>query len=298
MTHVVAIVPAYNRADTVSATVTALRTIADVLDIIVIDDGSRDRTAAQAAAAGARVIELARNHGKGAAVAAGIAASGAPEIYLLIDADLGASAAHADKLLTPIIAGATDMAIAVFAVDEPGESGTEGVLGVTDESSDSKRRIGGFGLVKRVAVRILRSQTGTTFAEPLSGQRAVRGSLLRSLELADGFGLEIGLTLDAVARGAVVTEVQVPFAHRPTGRDLGGFAHRARIGRHVLNAAAARIGRGRTLLCVLVGGDSDRSVSLLRPRWVIRVRAVLARLFRGVGAVVPCRMGRRLRRRT
>ncbi len=221
MTHAVAIVPAFDRADTVGATVTALRTVPDVLDVIVVDDGSRDRTAAAAAAAGARVIELARNRGKAAAVAAGVAASGAPDVYLLIDADLGGSAALAADLLQPVGQGEADMTIAVFGGAE----------------SPS-----GFGLVKAFAARVLRSETGLELAEPLSGQRAVRGPLMRSLQLAPGFGLEVGLTLDAADRGARISEVEIGFSHRQTGRDLSGFAHRARIGRHVYLAVVARTG--------------------------------------------------------
>lgn len=229
MTHAVAIVPAVNRADTVGATVTALRTVSDVLDVIVVDDGSRDRTAAVAAAAGARVVELARNRGKGAAITAGIAASGAPDVYLLIDADLGDSAALAGDLLQPVALGDADMAIAVF------------------DAPDGR---GGLGLVKGFAARVLRSDTGLDMAEPLSGQRAVRGPLLRSLQLAPGFGLEIGMTLDAADREAVISEVAVGFTHRQTGRDLSGFAHRARIGRHVYLAVVSRIGWPKAIYCL------------------------------------------------
>ena len=259
MTHAVAIVPAYDRADTVGATVTALRTVPDVLDVIVVDDGSSDRTAAVAAAAGARVIELARNRGKGAAIAAGVAASGAPDAYLLIDADLGRTAALAGDLLRPVALGAADMTIAVF--DSPPDGG-------------------GFGFVKGFAARVLRAETGLSLAEPLSGQRALRGPLLRSMELADGFGLEIGLTLDAASRGASISEIEVGFSHRPTGRDLSGFAHRARIGRHVYRAAASRIGDPKTIYLLFT---SIMSRALLPVRTAfrhrpLRIREALRRL--------------------
>lgn len=242
MTHAVAIVPAFNRVDTIGATVTALRTVPDVLDVIVVDDGSRDRTAAAAGAAGARVVELARNRGKGAAVTAGISASGAPDAYLLIDADLGCSAALAGDLLLPVAQGAADMTIAVLGSPERG---------------------GGFGFVKGFAARVLRSETGLSLAEPLSGQRAVRGSLLRSLHLAPGFGLEIGLTLDVANRGASIREVEVGFTHRQTGRDISGFAHRARIGRHVYLAAVARTGWPKAVY-FLVASLLSRVVSMAR----------------------------------
>lgn len=221
MTYAVAIVPAYNRADTVGATVVALRAVPDVLDVIVVDDGSTDRTASVAAGAGARVVELARNRGKGAAIAAGVAASGAPEVYLLVDADLGGSAALAGALLEPIARDTADMTIAVF-----------GPLS----------RPSGFGMVKAFATQVARSETGLKLAEPLSGQRAVRGSLLRSVELSERFGLELGLTLDAAERGARIREIEIGLEHRPSGRDLSGVAHRARIGRDVWRAAVSRIG--------------------------------------------------------
>ncbi|MCY4516882.1 MAG: glycosyltransferase [Acidimicrobiaceae bacterium] len=258
MTHAVAIVPAFNRADTVGATVTALATVPDVLDVIVVDDGSRDRTAAAAAAAGARVVELARNRGKGAAITAGIAASGAPDAYLLIDADLGDSAALAGDLLQPVALGMADMTIAVLGSPERG---------------------GGFGFVKRFAARVLRSETGMSLAAPLSGQRAVRGSLLRSLHLAPGFGLEIGLTLDAANRGASIREVEVGFTHRQTGRDLSGFAHRARIGRHVYLAALPRVG-GPQLIYYLIASVLSRVVSTARPGPLRDRRRLLGRTAR------------------
>ncbi len=242
MTHVVAIVPAFDRADTVGATVTALRTVPDVLDVIVVDDGSRDRTASAAAAAGARVVELARNRGKAAAVVAGVAASGAPDVYLLIDADLGGSAALAGGLLQPVAQGEADMTIAVF------------------DAAEGSR---GFGLVKGFAARVLRSETGLELVEPLSGQRAVRGPLLRSLQLAPGFGLEIGLTLDAADRGARISEVEIGFSHRQTGRDLSGVAHRARIGRHVYLAVVARTGWPKAVSC-LAASLLSRVISAVR----------------------------------
>ena len=258
MTHAVAIVPAFNRVDTIGATVTALRTVPDVLDVIVVDDGSRDRTAAAAAAAGARVVELARNRGKGSAITAGISASGAPDAYLLIDADLGCSAALAGDLLLPVALGAADMTIAVLGSPERG---------------------GGFGFVKGFAARVLRSETGLSLAAPLSGQRAVRGSLLRSLHLAPGFGLEIGLTLDAANRGASIREVEVGFTHRQTGRDLSGFAHRARIGRHVYLAALPRVGSPK-LIYYLIASVLSRVVSTARPGPQRDRRRLLGRMAR------------------
>ena len=48
------------------------------------------------------------------------------------------------------------------------------------------------------------------------------------LPFAHGFGMEIGMTIDAVRAGHRVVEIELDLAHRASGRTLGGFAHRAR----------------------------------------------------------------------
>ena len=126
MTHVVAIVPAKNRVDSIAATVTALVELDMIGEVVVVDDCSIDGTGEMARKAGARVVTLERNLGKGGAVAAGVAASGAPESYLLIDADLGASAAHANILLQPLADDQADMTIGSFP--KPGRSRGFGIV--------------------------------------------------------------------------------------------------------------------------------------------------------------------------
>ena len=144
--HVVAIVPANNRVDSVAATVTALAQIPDVVEVLVVDDGSIDGTAETAEKAGARILSLNVNVGKGDAVLAGIAASGAPQSYLLIDADLGESAIHAAELLKPLSDDTAEMVIGVFP---------------------KAGRSRGFGLLKRVASQILLDATGQKFVQGL-----------------------------------------------------------------------------------------------------------------------------------
>jgi hypothetical protein len=48
------------------------------------------------------------------------------------------------------------------------------------------------------------------------------------LPLAHGFGMEIGMTIDAVRAGHRVIEIELDLAHRATGRTLAGFVHRGR----------------------------------------------------------------------
>jgi len=80
------IVPAFNEGPSIGALVSELRAAAEWREILVIDDGSRDGTAAQAASSGARVIHHPYNKGNGAAVKTGIRqATGV--FILIIDAD-------------------------------------------------------------------------------------------------------------------------------------------------------------------------------------------------------------------
>ncbi|MCP3937568.1 MAG: glycosyltransferase [Actinomycetia bacterium] len=218
--QIVAIVPAFNRADSVAATVAALLELDDVSGVVVVDDGSSDDTAARAAESGARVVVLEQNQGKAAAVRAGWITTDAP-ILLLVDSDTGATAAEAVALIPPVVGGHLDMSIAVL----PSAGGR-----------------GGFGLVKNFAANVLKQGTGADFAAPLSGQRCLRSEVMSALGPVDRFGLEVALTLDAATAGFRVGEVEAGFDHHHTGRTLAGFRHRFRQGRDLYRAGSSRIG--------------------------------------------------------
>lgn len=219
--HVVAIVPARDRADRIAATVVALGEIDAVDRVLVVDDGSTDATADAARAAGADVLVLPTNRGKGGAVAAGVAATPEATVYLLIDADLAATAGAADALLAPVLDGAADMTVGVL----PPSEGR-----------------GGFGSIRRLSAWGIRRASGLSTRAPLSGQRAVRASYLRpGLASSARFGLEVAMTIDLVRAGARVAEIDVPMDHRHTGRSLRGFAHRGRQGIDIVAALAPRL---------------------------------------------------------
>jgi hypothetical protein len=215
----------------VGPTVRALRGLEGVDDVLVVDDGSIDDTAEVARASGARVLRLPVNRGKGGAVSAGVEATPEADVYLLIDADVGDGATAAAALLEPVLAGEADLAVGVL----PAAGGR-----------------GGFGFVRDLARAGITRACGFRPEAPLSGQRAVRAPLLRSLELAPRFGLETAFTIDAVRAGARVIEVPVVMGHRQTGRTLAGFAHRARQGRDIARALWPRLTTGRTRMALLV----------------------------------------------
>lgn len=218
MTRVAAIVPARNEADSIAATVRSLLDQPLIEEVLVVDDGSRDLTACEARRAGAQVINLLRNRGKGAALEAGFRATGA-EFLLLVDADLGGGAGEVARLLPPLFRGEADLVIGRM----PPMGG------------------GGFGLVRAAARQGVTRLVGQVPVSVLSGQRAVsRRGMDLLLPLAGGFGVEAGMAIDAVRRGLRVKEVPVNIFHRPTLRDLSGFIHRGRQLRDVVSAIWAR----------------------------------------------------------
>jgi len=206
-----AIVAARNEADRIGETVRALRGAFPGARIWVADDASEDGTAEAALAAGAEVVSRGRPHGKGANVtAAAEAALGVeapPRLVLLCDGDLGASAARLAPLVEAVRRGECDLAVAAFA-----------------------RRVGGgFGLALGFARWAIRRRCGLETGAPISGQRAMRAEVLRAaLPFAPAYGMEIGMTIDAVRAGYALREYEIDLEHRATGRSFAGFAHRAR----------------------------------------------------------------------
>jgi len=223
--RVQALVPAYREADRVGETVEALLAIPGVDEVVVVDDGSPDATAAVALAAGATILRVPRRIGKGGAVEGALRRLDPADVWLLADADLGRSASALAVLLEEVRAGRADLAIAAFPTLEGG----------------------GLGTVKRTAARLIRLLGRFAAEEPLSGQRAISAACLAAVRpLAAGFGVETGMTIDAARAGFRVVEVPVPgLAHRATGRSWRGFAHRGRQGIDVLRAAARRAVRLR-----------------------------------------------------
>jgi glycosyltransferase involved in cell wall biosynthesis len=108
------VIPAFNEAPTVGDVVAVAKGSPLVSRVVVVDDGSTDRTAEAARAAGAdAVIGDGINRGKGAAVRLGVAATSAP-VVLLLDADmLGFTTGHLREVLSPVTSGGAAMSAGI-----------------------------------------------------------------------------------------------------------------------------------------------------------------------------------------
>jgi glycosyltransferase involved in cell wall biosynthesis len=211
MTSAAAIVAAHNEADAIGTTLESLARAMPGAAFYVADDGSSDETTAVAEEHGAEVVGRLESLGKGGNVtaAAEVALRNLDDetTVLLCDADLGTSAGELVALVDAVDEGDCDLAIAKFA----------------------RREGGGFGIAVGYARGKIEELSGFRAEAPISGQRAMRASTLRELlPFADGWGMEMGMTIDAVRSGRRVKEIELPLTHRSTGRTLGGFLHRAR----------------------------------------------------------------------
>jgi glycosyltransferase involved in cell wall biosynthesis len=244
---VAAIIAAKDEAARIASTITAVRRIAGVDLVIVVDDGSSDATGQLARETGAVVVVHARNRGKAAAMATGArtaadrdvsdpATSGRARELLFVDADLEDSAANMAVLLAPVVSGEADMTIAVLPPQTTSGSG--------------------HGLVVRLARNGVESLAGWTATQPLSGMRCLsREAFDAASPLARGWGVEVGLTIDVIGAGLRVLEVPCDLQHRVSGSDWQGQVHRAKQYRDVwLALAARRVARRRVRGLVRVRG--------------------------------------------
>jgi glycosyltransferase involved in cell wall biosynthesis len=204
-------------------TVRSLRRSFPDAEVIVGDDGSRDRTADIAEDAGAVVLRLPRR-GKGQALSAAERAA-PPGALLLCDADLSGE-------LSPLLGDGVDLNVAAFA----------------------ERLGGGFGVAKRIARILIARLGGFESREPLSGQRALSAAARAAcFPVAAGFGCEVRMTIDAARAGLRIRETELPLQHRTTGRTPAGFVHRGRQLRDSLYACGPLGVNFRGLRLPLVG---------------------------------------------
>ncbi|MGR7024909.1 glucosyl-3-phosphoglycerate synthase [Geodermatophilus sp. URMC 62] len=214
-TTVSVVLPALDEEATVGAIVTAIQETlvlgAPLVDeVVVVDSGSADRTAAVAAAAGARVVDVAtvlpahgRVAGKGEALWKGLAAT-TGDLVVFVDADLvGFDPQFVVGLLGPLL-GDPDIGYVKALYDRPLTT-AEGVV-----------PSGGGRVTELVARPLLNAfwPELAGFVQPLSGEYAGRRELLEQVPFVSGYGVELGLLVDLAGLAGVDALAQVDLGTR------------------------------------------------------------------------------------
>lgn len=207
------VVPAYDEATrlprTLAAASEALPSLAVTSEIIVVDDGSHDRTAEVArrfaGAVPVRVLSLPRNSGKGAAVAAGIEAS-SHALVAFTDADCPYDLESLRPMLAALTVGRIDVAIGARELPDSQVSHGYGALRFASGKV--------FSWLTWLAI-------GLPFRDSQCGLKAFRRDVARSLfavRTVDRFGFDFELLAAAVANGLVVERFPVRLTHDDDSR--------------------------------------------------------------------------------
>jgi glycosyltransferase involved in cell wall biosynthesis len=196
---VTVIVPAKDEARTIEQVLDRLATLPWRLEILVVDDGSVDDTAAIVERhGGARVLRHARNQGKGAAVRTGIAAS-TGDFVVIQDADLEYDPADLPKLLDPLLSGVADV-----------------VYGTRLRGGEPQRaHLFWHYLGNRFLSLLTNVLYNTTISDMEVGYKAFSGDLIRSIPLvSDDFRFEPEITAKVLRRGVRLYEVPISYYGR------------------------------------------------------------------------------------
>ena len=189
--NVTAIIPAFNEEIPIGSVV--LSTLKYVDQVIVVDDGSSDRTAEIALMAGAEVVKHPVNRGKGAALKTGFQSVGDRDIVVTLDGDGQHNPGEIPKLLKPIIEGEADIV-----------NGSR-YLSHNGNDTPAYRRLG-----QTVLDKATNLSSGLKLTDSQSGFRAFATYTLSAFKFNDtGFSIESGMLIDAANFGSRIKEVDI-----------------------------------------------------------------------------------------
>jgi len=208
--RIAAVIPALDEEEAIGAVVREIPVL--VHEVIVVDNGSRDRTADAARAAGARVVGEPRR-GYGQACLTGIAAADGADVLVFLDGDHSDDPAHLEDVVAPILEGRADLVIGsrTRGRREAGAHPWHAVLGT------------------RACVALMNLLTGSR-ATDLGPFRAIAAPALRRLAMRDrDYGWTVEMQVKAARLGLRV--VEVPVNSRPRiGRSKVSGTVRGTIG--------------------------------------------------------------------
>ncbi|NJE08712.1 glycosyltransferase family 2 protein [Thermococcus sp. M39] len=192
------IIPAYNEEKRIGNVLQRMPEFVD--EVIVVDDGSRDRTSEVAKKFGVKVIRLKQNQGKGKAMSEGIkAASG--DIIVFMDADGQHKPEEIIKLVEPIVEDEADFVIGSRLIKAQGER-------------PLIRKISNF-----ITTSLIRLKLGINVKDTQSGFRAIRREFLPEIE-SRRYEVETEVLIKVVKKGARIKEVPVSMIY---GIETGHF---------------------------------------------------------------------------
>ena len=179
------IIPAYNEEDTVAKVVEVVRNVSFVDEIIVVNDGSSDKTEEEAIKAGAIVINHETNKGKGEALYTGYKQAEC-DVIAFIDADIyNLTSKKVESMIMPILLGDAEITKTKFSR----------VSGRVTE------------LTAKPLLNFFFPEI--SFEQPLSGQFAARKSTLRKINFEKDYGVDVGIVIDADVLGISIMEIDI-----------------------------------------------------------------------------------------
>jgi glycosyltransferase involved in cell wall biosynthesis len=218
------ILPAHNEAANIAAVVEGVRSNAPGARLLVVDDGSSDDTSARAVEAGAEVIRLDPNLGKGRALREGVMRSSG-DVLVFIDADGQDDPAEIPAML------------AALRPDVDLVLGSR-FVGRFNRGAITRLNWLGTKCITLLGDILFRCR----ITDPCAGFRAVRRSALEAIELkADGYDIEVDVVFGILRAGGRVIEVPAVRSPRASGRSgLSSFRDGLRIVRRMVQIRLER----------------------------------------------------------
>jgi len=234
MDGVIAIIPAFNEELTIGSVVLEARKYAS--EVVVVDDGSQDRTAELAELAGARVIRIGRNTGKSNALMRGLEEIRERNFsaVALLDGDGQHDPGEIPKIVGPVISGEADLVIGSRFLGD-------------GERIPAYRRVG-----QKILDIVTNMGARQRITDSQSGFRALSASAVRSLDFSSrGYTIESDMILRLSEKGSRIREVPISSRYDvPKGHKKNPFAHGLDVFARILRTVSQK----RPLLIIGVPG--------------------------------------------